>query len=181
MKIDESIFAGGTEFGNELYWSNEGAVEEALSAVLDDFEEGTRLYRKNTLNGEVIFATVAEVCDEFLCVVIDANASSNAGETMEVYMESFEVGLNGQPIDVEWWSKCLDLAELTPGTNLSYLSDYEEGIQVRNYAKVIAYVPGEYLMVEFMETAEKKARKHTFWERPKLSIEKALKDYQVEG
>lgn len=181
MQINESIFAGGTEFGNELYWSNEGAVEEVLSPVLEDFEEGTRLYRKNTLNGEIIFGTVLEVGDEFLLVRIDDNASSNAGEAMEVQMESFEVGANGQPIDIEWWSKCLDLAELTPGANLSYLSDYEEGIQVRNYAKVIAYVPGEYLMVEFMETAEKKARKHTFWERPNLSIEKALRDYQVEG
>lgn len=181
MKLNDSIFAGGTEFGNKLYWSNEGAVEEALSAVLDDFEEGTRLYRKNTLNGEIIFGTVIEVCDEFLLVTIDTTASSNAGETLEVYMESFEVGANGQPIDVEWWNKCLDLSELTLGTSLSYLSDYEEGIQVRNYAKVIAYVPGEYLMVEFMKTADKKARKHTFWERPNLSIEKELRDFQVEG
>lgn len=181
MNLNESVFADGAEFGNKLYWANEGPVEESVPAVLDDFEEGTRLYRKNTLNGETIFGSVVEVCDDCLLVAIDANASSDAGKTVEVYMESFEVSSDGKPIDIEWWSKCLDLSEISPGTNLSYLTEYDEGIQVRNYAKVLVLVPGEYVMLDFMETADKKARRKTFWERPNLSLENALKDFQIEG
>lgn len=177
----KSLLGGGVEFGDRLYWEGDGTAEEAVPVIIDDFEEGDRLYRKNDETGEIVFGTVTEVCDDFLRVTIDADAWADAGETVEVDMEKFEVGSDGKHLDFEGWSKCLNLSTISPGDMLSYLSEYDEGIQVRNYAKVLTYVPDEYLMVEFMATAEKKSFRYTYWGKPNLGLEKALIKFELEG
>jgi hypothetical protein len=161
-------------------------MEEHLPLILDDFELDDRVYRQNESSGEVVFGTVVGFftdslgITEYLQVEMDGKAKDEAGAVLVVALDLFQVDSNGHHNYVQWWAKGLNLAEVAPGSRLSYLSDYEEGIQVRNYAEVLTYVPHEYMVVS-RESVGLRNRKYTYWERPGKSLESELRHFELEG